>query len=81
VNSPRFTYTSRPDATPEAELNVLANVYRFILDCHAKKMAAEPAPEPGGRDDVSITIGKEVSDVDHRPYKPSEIVLTHSREE
>jgi hypothetical protein len=42
MNSPRITYTSRPDATPEAELNVLANVYRFILDCHAKKGAAEP---------------------------------------
>ncbi len=37
MNSPRITYTSRPDATPEAELNVLANVYRFILGCHAKK--------------------------------------------
>ena len=37
MNSPRIIYTSRPDATPEAELNVLANVYRFILDCHAKK--------------------------------------------
>jgi hypothetical protein len=41
---PGIVYTPRPDdATPEAaELNVLANVYRFILDCHAKKMAAEP---------------------------------------
>ncbi len=37
MDSPRIIYTSRPDATPEAELNVLANVYRFILDCHAKK--------------------------------------------
>jgi hypothetical protein len=37
MSSPRITYTSRPDATPEAESNVLANVYRFILDCHAKK--------------------------------------------
>ena len=44
-------YKSCPDATPEAELNVLANVYRFILDCHAKKKAAEPAPEPDGRND------------------------------
>jgi hypothetical protein len=41
-----MTYTSRPDATLEAEVNVLANVYRFILDCHAKKKAVEPAPEP-----------------------------------
>jgi hypothetical protein len=51
MNSPRITYVQRPDATPEAELSVLANVYRFILDCHAKKLAAEPAPEPDGRND------------------------------
>jgi hypothetical protein len=43
MNSPRITYVQRPEATPEAELSVLANVYRFILDCHAKKKAAEPA--------------------------------------
>jgi hypothetical protein len=42
MDNPRITYISHPDATPEAELNVLANVYRFILDCHAKKIAAEP---------------------------------------
>jgi hypothetical protein len=30
-------YEPRSDTTPEAELNALANVYRFILDCHAKK--------------------------------------------
>ena len=54
MNSPRFTYTSRPDATPEAELSALAAVYRFILDCHAKKMAAEPAPEPDGHDGTKL---------------------------
>ncbi len=42
MDRPRVTYTPRSDATPETELNVLANVYRFILDSHAKKMAAEP---------------------------------------
>jgi hypothetical protein len=40
MSSPRITYTSHPDATPQAELNVLANVYRFILDCHARKKKA-----------------------------------------
>ncbi len=40
MDSPRITSTSRPDATPEAELNVLANVYRFILDCHSRKKRA-----------------------------------------
>jgi hypothetical protein len=54
MNSTHITYTSRPDATPEAELNVLANVYRFILDCHAKKKAVEPAPEPDGHDGTKL---------------------------
>jgi len=38
-------YEPRPDATPEAEVNVLANVYRFILDCHAKQEGG-PATAP-----------------------------------
>jgi hypothetical protein len=46
MKSSRIIYRSGPDATPEAELNALATCYRFILDCHAKKKAAEPAPEP-----------------------------------
>jgi hypothetical protein len=54
MDNPSLTYTLRPDVTPDAELNVLANVYRFILDCHAKKMAAEPAPEPDGRDGTKL---------------------------
>jgi hypothetical protein len=54
MDSPRITYTPLPDVTPDAELNVLANVYRFILDCYAKKMAAEPAPEPDGRDGTKL---------------------------
>jgi hypothetical protein len=38
VNSPRFAYTSRPDATLEAELNALANVYRYVLfDSQARR--------------------------------------------
>lgn len=39
-NGLHVTYTPRPDATPEGELNALASVYRFILDCNAKKKAA-----------------------------------------
>jgi hypothetical protein len=70
VNSPRIIYTSRPDATPEAELNVLANVYRFILDCHAKKIAAEP----DSCNDAAIVRNTEgVSHVEQRPDRPSEI--------
>ena len=37
-----ITYASRPDITPEAEVSALANVLRYVLDCHAKKEAARP---------------------------------------
>ena len=74
MNSPRITFTPRADATPEAELNVLANVYRFILDCHAKKMAAEPVPEPDSCNDAAIvTNTEEVSHVEQRHDRSSQI--------
>ena len=39
-------YVRRADVTPEAEPSTLANVYRFIIECHAKKEAAtENRPE------------------------------------
>jgi hypothetical protein len=57
MDNRRISYVPRPDATPEAELKALAAVYRFILDCHAKKMAAEPAPEPDGRNDGTTLQG------------------------
>ena len=31
MSNPRLIYTLRQDATPEDELNALADVYRFIL--------------------------------------------------
>ena len=31
VGKPSVIYTARPDTTPEAELNALANVYRYVL--------------------------------------------------
>jgi len=31
MDSPGITYTPRPDTTPEAEVNALASVYRFLL--------------------------------------------------
>ena len=70
ADSPPTIYTSRPDTTLEAELNVLANVYRFILDCHAKKIAAEP----DSCNDAAIVRNTEgVSHVDQRPDRPSEM--------
>jgi hypothetical protein len=48
VNKPRVVYQPRVDASPETEVNVLAAVYRFILDCHAKKKGTRP----GAHDDA-----------------------------
>jgi hypothetical protein len=39
-HSPRLVYTSRTDATAQNELAALHNVYRFVLERHAKKNAA-----------------------------------------
>ncbi len=47
MNRACIIYSSRGDATPESEVSALANVYRFILDCHKKK-----ASRPGGPDDA-----------------------------
>ena len=68
ADSPPTIYTSRPDTTLEAELNVLANVYRFILDCHAKKIAAEP---DSCNDAAIVRNTKGVSHVDQRPDRPA----------
>jgi ribosome recycling factor len=43
MNSARITYTQRSDATSEDEVAALRNIYRFIIDCHAKKEATRPS--------------------------------------
>jgi len=43
MTSPRITYTPRPDSAPEAELSALVAIYKFVLDCRAKKEAAPKA--------------------------------------
>ena len=39
MGSPYITYTPRSDATHEAEISTLANVYRFVLDSANKNAA------------------------------------------
>ena len=43
MSSPRIVYTSRPDATPESELRVLANVYAYLIKTQDSNKAAELA--------------------------------------
>jgi hypothetical protein len=55
VSDARITYTPRSDATPAGELNALAFVYAFVLQKHQERQkAAEPAPEPDGRDNTNL---------------------------
>ena len=61
MDSRRIVYKPRPDAAPKAELEVLAAVYRFVLDCHAKKEGAT-------KDAAVIGHQEEVSHVEQQPY-------------
>jgi hypothetical protein len=47
VSKVPITYTSRPDVTSEAELDVLVAIYRFVLtESDASKKIAEQALSP-----------------------------------
>ena len=48
MGKPAIIYASRPDATAKMECSTLANVYRFVLDRHARKEAApDSRPDDG----------------------------------
>jgi hypothetical protein len=56
ADSPHIHYSPRPDTSPEAEATVLCAVYKFIIDCHAKKEAApESRPEDARKDQDART--------------------------
>jgi hypothetical protein len=56
TNSSRITYTSLPDVTPESELQTLAAVYAFILECHARRKATEGSD---GEGETELRLHKE----------------------
>jgi hypothetical protein len=56
TNSTRITYTSLPDVTLESELQTLAAVYAFILECHARRKATEGSD---GRKESELRLHKE----------------------
>ena len=59
MNSPRIIYTPRPGTTPESELNVLACVYRFVLERHAVRTAAAQGFRVRLEGGVDETVTKE----------------------
>ena len=53
MGRPRIVYAPRADATPEEELVALASVYRFVLDCHARKKGASPSAPDNARKEIN----------------------------
>jgi hypothetical protein len=47
-DAPRVNYVAHSGTTAESELQTLAAVYAFILECHAKRKVAD------GRDDEDV---------------------------
>lgn len=51
MSSAHITYFQRPEASVKNEFTALANVYRFVLDCRAKKEATRPGSPDDARKD------------------------------
>ncbi len=60
MDNPSIAYAPHPDTKPEAQVSALANIFRFVLDCHAKKEATRPGSPDDG------TEVKEDSAYEHR---------------
>jgi hypothetical protein len=46
MSNTRLTYQQCADATPDGELDALVWVYKFILERHKSKKAADPTGDP-----------------------------------
>jgi hypothetical protein len=51
MSEPRLSYSGSLDTSPEAEATVLCAVYKFVLDCYAKKKAAPESRRDDARKD------------------------------
>lgn len=47
AKEPHIRYTPKADVSPKLERALLGNVFRYVLDAHAKRKAAEGS---GGKD-------------------------------
>jgi hypothetical protein len=69
-----ITVTPLSSILPEQARDTRARAWAFVFQCwQEKRMTTEPAAEPHGRNEVSIRDRKEVSIVDHRPDRSSEV--------
>jgi len=56
----RLRYIPREGASPEGELVALTSVYRFVLDCHARKKGARPSAPDYARKEISNLSHKRI---------------------
>jgi hypothetical protein len=68
-------YVDTPSITSEQARDARARAWAFVFQCwQANKMAAELTPQPDDRDRTTLVRStKEVSHVEQRPGRPSEI--------
>jgi hypothetical protein len=52
IQTPRIAYRARGDATPEAEISVLASIYKLAISSHTRKEATRP----GSPDDAERSL-------------------------
>ena len=67
MSDAHINYVPRPDATPEAEREALAQVYRFVLDCWAKRRKASSEPDGSSNTAIASDTEEVVRNVDQRP--------------
>jgi hypothetical protein len=80
IDAEHTALTPLSGISPEQARDIRARAWAFVFQCwQEKQMAAEPTAEPDSPNDVSITNRKEVSHVEQRLDRPSEIVVTYSR--
>jgi hypothetical protein len=53
MSSNHIVYTPHPDATLETEAAVLAAVYRFVLDCRARRKGGGPSTAQDARKEIN----------------------------
>ena len=67
MREPRIIYRPRAAATPEAEREALAQVYRFVLDCWAKRRKASSEPDGSSNTAIASDTEEVMRNVDQRP--------------
>ena len=48
MSNPQITYTPHREVSPESELDVLANIYAYLIGNHDSKRVAKPAERRTG---------------------------------